>query len=1485
MTEITSLGAPSFNWSAWQQSNITTIAIGSTSRTLSFDYMPDLDLSTTPFRVQVLYADGSGYKMVEAEFTPSMDFMNLNFAIGAGTTGHVYFRVMAEGALPTAVQVTSSDGDGFTPVSPSSVPSWTPSDPDYTPPEPQSLGHGPLPAPLPDAHGLFDAGKHKSSPLVIDLSSGHTGITLTEFNASTTTSYFDLEGTGFAVQTAWTSGDTGFLVRDLNSDGRIDSVSEMFGSPSIDGFAKLAVLDSNHDLKIDSSDSAWSSLQVWEDSNGDGVTQSGELHSLATLGIVSIDLASVAASTDVINGNAISHTSTVKFSDDSTSAIGDAWFAYDGVNSYYNGDYTVDVETTVLPQLRGYGTLPDLVIAMNQDSALEGMVSDFAAGFGTSGFASFNDSDVASILYQWAGVEGAATDSRGAFVDARQLEFLEHIFDQSFVQLSTRSPNPLPDATADINHSWSLLLEQFKDQLILQAGGSSLFSNPVSYDALTGTVSGDTSLSHTGIESLDANAPSPGSANLAYWEEVGHFLDTIAGLTSLSSTENGWLNDAVYASDSSLTWDAVKIAMGNDNPGSTITGTSGDETLTGTGGEDTISGIGGHDLINAGGGNDLVYTGDDSSTVNGGDGNDKIYGGASGDTLSGGAGNDTIYANDGNNVIDGGTGGNYLYGGAGNETYMYSGGHDLILDNNGTDEIVLPSGITSSDLSFSIVVSEDGTSFYDLLIQISGSGTIQIQDQVYPVSSSAQIETIVFADSSTLDLTSLTNVSWSLTEGDDTASVPYSAGDVYVRGLGGNDYITVHDGNNTLDGGTGNDQLNGGTGDDTFIASPGFDVITEQGGSNTIQIPTGFTMDDLTFSRVMGAPDHLLITIQGLGEIKVNDQFTSSTHAVQYLHFMEDDSTVSFADVTVQNIGTSGDNTLTGATIDAGGNYFDGRGGDDTLVGGIDDNTFAFSSGFGTSTISEASNTGTNSINFHGIDPSHIRMWTTSNGYLHIQDTTDTSHSITIAAGVTAYGFHESTAVSYLEQITFDDSGHTAWDLSSGLTLTADNSGDSFYGSASGDTLTGGTGADTLYGNGGNDKIVSGGGADDLYGGSGNDTYAFVSGFGSSIVHENTSEGTDTIHFTGIDPANIRMWTDYTGALHLQDSADTSHDITISAGTTGSGTHESTAGPYVEQVTFDSSYSTTWDLTSGLKLTADNSGDTFYGSASGDTMTGGTGADTLYGNGGNDKIISGGGADDLYGGSGNDTYVFASGFGSSTIHENTSEGSDTVNFTGIDPADIRIWTDYTGALHLQDTADTSHDITISAGNTGSGFHESNVGLYVEQVTFDSSYSTTWDLTGGLTLTGDNSGDSMFGTANGDTITGGSGGDNIYGNGGNDILYGGGGTDYLTGGAGADTFLLKAATALSNTTDISDFNTSDGDKLDLANILDGHYDPLYDAIADFVSVSASSGNTHVYVDQDGTGSTDSPFEVATLSGITGLNLSDLITNGNLIVHHT
>ena len=229
-----------------------------------------------------------------------------------------------------------------------------------------------VPTPTAAAETPWGTALTASSPLVLDLTEGHDGIALTTFNASTTTTFFDIDNSGFATQTAWIGDDMGLLCRDLNGNGKIDNAGELFGSSTVDGFSLLASLDSNGDHRIDANDAAWSTLKIWVDANGDAVTQDGELHTLADLGIKSIDLAAwpLRRARSMATRSATPAFSPSRQCD--TATVADAWFVHDTVNSYYNGDYTLDADTLFLPDLRGYGTLPDLAIAESLDSTLQG---------------------------------------------------------------------------------------------------------------------------------------------------------------------------------------------------------------------------------------------------------------------------------------------------------------------------------------------------------------------------------------------------------------------------------------------------------------------------------------------------------------------------------------------------------------------------------------------------------------------------------------------------------------------------------------------------------------------------------------------------------------------------------------------------------------------------------------------------------------------------------------------------------------------------------------------------------------------------------------------------------------------------------------------------------------------------------------------------------------------------------------------------------
>lgn len=108
---------------------------------------------------------------------------------------------------------------------------------------------------------------------------------------------FDIYPGGSPEAIAWTtaSSDDSWLVLDENGNGKIDDGSEMFGNytsqPDIyspNGFAALAVHDTNHDNKITSADAVFTRLRLWRDSNHDAVTQPAELSTLASKGITGL---------------------------------------------------------------------------------------------------------------------------------------------------------------------------------------------------------------------------------------------------------------------------------------------------------------------------------------------------------------------------------------------------------------------------------------------------------------------------------------------------------------------------------------------------------------------------------------------------------------------------------------------------------------------------------------------------------------------------------------------------------------------------------------------------------------------------------------------------------------------------------------------------------------------------------------------------------------------------------------------------------------------------------------------------------------------------------------------------------------------------------------------------------------------------------------------------------------------------------------------
>lgn len=441
-------------------------------------------------------------------------------------------------------------------------------------------------------------------PIILDL--GGNGVNLTPL--ATSNALFDLHGTGFAVHTGWVGPDDGFLVVDRNGDGIVNGISELFGNAEIGGFAALSALDSNGDGVINALDPEFASLKLWVDADGDGQTDAGELKTLAQHGITAINLAATPIE-HMVNGNMIGALGSYQRANGSTGEVAEAYFANDTALSRYEGDIEYDPDVVALPNLRGYGTVPDLWIAMSLDPVLKSLVQDLDAQ--TVADKAALTAAVLPILYRWAGVETIAAGSRGPYVDARKLAVLEKFVGQSYNFRGNDDPL--------FRHQGNLLEGAF-DTLATAVGTRLMIFGSMHqvFSEIGHDFAADTFILPSGFANLPAllanDAPADLDAAADYWGQWGAARTLLEELTKGLGLPNGnvWNDFQATFATQNLPF-TLEQAIYNR----VFVGTAENESLSGTASGDFLMGRAGDDVLSGGVGNDTYF-------FTRGDGNDRI---------------------------------------------------------------------------------------------------------------------------------------------------------------------------------------------------------------------------------------------------------------------------------------------------------------------------------------------------------------------------------------------------------------------------------------------------------------------------------------------------------------------------------------------------------------------------------------------------------------------------------------------------------------------------------------------------------------------------------------------------------------------------------------------------------------------------------------------------------------------------------------------
>lgn len=1151
----------------------------------------------------------------------------------------------------------------------------------------------------------FGHGLNGVDPLVLDLDGDGYQLT-TEVNSQV---WFDYNRNGFAQHTGWVGGADGFLVRDVNGNGRIDDLSEMFGNATKSGFDMLAGFDTNHDGSITAADAVYATLKVWQDKNQNGVTDSGELKSLADLGIVAIGLASsTPSSLTTIGGNQIVREGNFTLASGVTHKIADVVFDASATNTRYLGDTTVSAAAGALPQLTGFGTIKDLRVAMTQNATLREQVSSFVANSGVDLPGLKRGAE--SIVYAWAGVASvAATAIGGNGFDARKLAFLEMYSGASLMPRNSDGTLNL-DNLGQMEALWADTITRLTLRLAVQGPKAAAFAE-ITYrpDLDLLVANGPTALAdilHRIVAALPASDHSGAVAQWASWAPLlGALTDSMVRSDAMTVRVDFLFQQLLRASDGvtqPLSIAELAAGLGISN---LQLGTSGADTLSRVGGDTAVYyGLGGDDIFNGGGGQDVYVFGR------------KI-------------------------------------------------GHVVI-----NDIEAKPAGdrIRFAFLSASdVTLGRDGD---DLLITVKAtSETIRVTGQFAPVvprgadlllSPDKGVEDIQFADGSIWEIPEI------------MAAVGMgTAGDDHLIGSMHSDVMTGGRGNDLMEGGDDADLyvINAGDGQDTIHEVQTTPLLRS---ADMVVFGDGLAPEDLVMARVGENGNDLLFTFKGSTQsLLIQDQFGYSVlgynaafalnSRIEVFAFRDYANGWSIRDIQQKLIAqssTSGNDTILGFGDD---DVIDGGAGNDTLVGFDGQDTYMWGNGDGNDTIDERAQyidvsvglgglsltASADTISFKGLNRDSL-IFTRPNADPDLLITNKiTGETLTVRGQFAGFqtGVLGAQWFNRMEWFMFADGARLSWQDMELIVTTGGAANEHLYGDVLADRMAGGKGDDTLTGGGGADTYI-------FNAGDGHDTIADgdTSFLGAGFL--TIDEDPDVLQFgAGIRPEDITFGRNGTSVdLIIGNSGDrvtlSGQDDYIYTGVFGN-----LSTSRVELIRFADGTSWTWKDLNQRMIAAATTG--------GNDYTLGTSTDDIFSASAGDDVLDGG--------DGNDTYAFGRGSGHDVIRDhvdNVLDGDDDrlVFGAGVSLSDLQFSRD--GDDLIITIKNTGDSVRIEREFTWSAWFTWND---VETFSFADGQQLTKADVQRLLLKGTSGDDTLVGFSSEDVLDGGAGNDILNGGDGSD----------------------------------------------------------------------------------------------------------------------